>query len=197
MTTFFTLDQAAWAIAAEIHPVDAEKRDEIAVVFRARMYDALCAGTLIGRDPETRLQIDHRNLSAPIAFGGSVLRDVDLNAWLESLGVGVHPIAETSARALTRASASASSLPATAKLAHDFGPFLSDGKDADWLKRVLGDLRNRPDLARFRTLSSRPKGSLWRPAGVALWLVKNKYMSNNAARAALRDNYPDDEAYLP
>lgn len=193
MTTFFTLDQAALAIAADLHPDSAQKRTEISHVFRARMYDALCGGTLIGRDPETRLQIDHRKFSAPIAFGGCVVSERELNAWLEEVGNGVQIDGKHQRTVETaRAPQINGSLPGTIKLAADLAPFLSTGRDLAWLKKTLGDVRNRPDLRRYRTRTTRPNASLWRPAGVVLWLISNKYMSRRSGEAALKENYPDD-----
>ena len=194
---FYNNNEAAAAIAAEIHPNDLSKQESVAGQYWHLIYDALLAGRLVGRDADARIPIDPSRDGRALIFRSCLISEADLNRWLDGIGVGVVLAAAEDTQPASMPSASPSDLPSTAKLARDFGPFLSNGKDADWLRKVLGDLRSRPELARFRTLTSRPKGSLWRPAGVAIWLVKNKYMSNNAARAALRDNYPDDEAYLP
>ena len=193
MTTFFTLDQAASAIAADLHPDDRAKRTEVCGIYRALIYDALCVGALIGRNADTRHQIDRTRLGSVIAFAGSVIRERDLNGWLEEIGNGVQVdgkrIAQSSVNVISRPG---SSLPGTAKLADDLGPFLSQGRDVAWLKKTLGDLRKRPELKRYRTMTTRPRGSLWRPGAVVIWLIKNGHMSQKSGQAALRENYPDD-----
>ena len=193
MTTFFTLEQAASAIAAVLFPDDSKKRAEMCIVYRASMYNALCDGALIGRYPDTRFQIDRKRPGSVIAFGGCVLRERDLNAWLDGIGNGVSVNGEHCKQThASNAVRHSMALPNTAKLAEDLAPFLAVGKTKLWLGKTLGDAARRPKLARFRVLTSKPAGALWRPSGVVLWLIKEGHMTRRFGEAALKDNYPDD-----
>ncbi|RDK01622.1 hypothetical protein [Paraburkholderia lacunae] len=193
MIEFYTRDQAAAAIAAELHPDDKAMRLDVCEIYRNLIYDALCAGGLIGRYPDTRIQIDRNRPGSTIAFNGCMIRERDLNAWLDGVGNGVQIDGKHREQLNVGIGARPDgSLPDTAKLAEDLGPFLSGGKDAAWLKKTLGDLRGRPELKRYRVLTSRPRGSAWRAAGVVIWLIKNGHMSQKSVKAALKDNYPDD-----
>jgi len=86
---FFTRAKAAFAIAIQLHPdneslcVDAER------CYDAKLYDDLCAGHLIGRDPVTRLPILRKDLAGAIALTGAVIAETDLAAWLAELGIGI------------------------------------------------------------------------------------------------------------
>ena len=89
MHQYQTRAKAAEAIAAQLHPDDAELREQATTNYFRRLYDALCAGELIGRDPTNLLPITRRDLAGAIAFGGCLISDTDLNAWLAHLGIHV------------------------------------------------------------------------------------------------------------
>ncbi|WP_176043624.1 hypothetical protein [Burkholderia vietnamiensis] len=86
---FLTRGEAAIAIAEQLHPDDDALRAAAVQCYEAKLYDDLCVGRLVGRDPDFRLPIEHRGLAGAIMFGGCVISQADLNAWLTSLGVGV------------------------------------------------------------------------------------------------------------
>jgi len=87
---FYTRKEAADAITAQLQPHDAELRTQVADGYFWRLYDALCAGELVGRDPTFRMPITPtHDLAGALAFGGCLISDTDLNVWLEHLGVGV------------------------------------------------------------------------------------------------------------
>jgi len=89
MVDFYTLGQAASAIADELYPETASMHVSVAEAYRCKIYDALCAGALPGIDPEFRLPIDPCRFSAPLAFGGCLVSRESLNGWLQTLGNGI------------------------------------------------------------------------------------------------------------
>jgi hypothetical protein len=89
MVDFYTLGQAASAIADELYPETTSMHASVAEAYRCKIYDALCAGTLPGIDPEFRLPIDLCRFSAPFAFGGCLVSRESINDWLKTLGNGI------------------------------------------------------------------------------------------------------------
>jgi hypothetical protein len=89
MSKFYTRREAAGAIAAQLQPDDVNLREQATENYFWRLYDALCAGDLTGRDPTHRLPITLRDLAGAIAFGGCVIGEADLNGWLVAIGAGV------------------------------------------------------------------------------------------------------------
>lgn len=86
---FFTRAKAAFAIAAELYPDDEGRRTEAAARLDATIYDALCAGQLVGRDPDLRLQIERRDLAGAMMLSACIISEADFNGWLAARGIVV------------------------------------------------------------------------------------------------------------
>ncbi|MBB6581901.1 hypothetical protein [Ralstonia solanacearum] len=194
---FYTIKEAAAAIAGKLCPDDATKRAEVAERYWHLVYDKLCGGKLIGRDSDGREPIDHTRLGAPIAFHGCVISERDLNEWLDGFGIGVHIDGPTSLSPDENAG-ELSERPRSKQLAEAFGPYLSNGGDSESLGRMLGDADRYPKLKRYREM--RPTGgrsiAFWDAGGVALCLVEQGSLTLQSAREALKKHYPKDERVL-
>ncbi|WP_144142647.1 hypothetical protein [Paraburkholderia sp. BCC1884] len=200
---FYTLREAAAAIAAELHPDDDDNRAGSAARYANIIYGKLCDGQLIGRDPSDRDPIDPNRLGAVIAFHGCIINESDLNGWLARLGNGVQISGSATQREdcapeivdredLGVANAP-SHRPTSAQLAAALGPFLQDGRESDWLKRVLTEVgRTHKRLQKFRTLIDSGRTAIWDVGGVVLHLYGEKYLTERSARAFLEQNYPND-----
>jgi hypothetical protein len=86
---FYTIQEAANAIAAHLQPHDVGKRSDVAERYQHLIYDKLCAGELTGRHPDGRYPIDPNMPGAVIALRFCIINESDLNDWLDRLGVGV------------------------------------------------------------------------------------------------------------
>jgi hypothetical protein len=89
MNHFLTRKTAAEAIAAQLHPNDAERREQAAGNYFCLLYDDLCDFRLVGHDPESFAPITRRGLAGAIALGGSLISMRDLNAWLDLQDLGI------------------------------------------------------------------------------------------------------------
>ena len=200
---FYTLREAAQAIAAQLHPHDTDGRLASAERYQHLIYDNLCAGELIGRYEQDRDPINRNRLGAIIAFHGCVISERDLNDWLDRFGNGVQvsgaaPVTEDAPAGSVadngcKTAIPASGKPTTAELAATLGPFLMGGRDSESLKTMLGDVRNRRRLAKYRemTLAGKREIALWDVGGVVLYLIEEKYMALTSAREALKKHYPN------
>ncbi|GAB2877690.1 hypothetical protein GCM10027093_11240 [Paraburkholderia jirisanensis] len=95
---FFTRAKAAFAIATQLYPDEKGRRADAVDRLGPVIYNALCSGQLVGRDPDlhlpiahpdTRLPIGYRNLAGAIALSGCLISEADLNEWLAVIGIGV------------------------------------------------------------------------------------------------------------
>lgn len=86
---FFTPAKAPLLISAQLHPDDEGLRADTARCYEEKLFDDLCNGRLVGRDPHTRLPIEYRCLAGAIMFRGCLISTADLNGWLAILGIGI------------------------------------------------------------------------------------------------------------
>ncbi|AWG32599.1 hypothetical protein B9Z07_28280 [Burkholderia cenocepacia] len=86
---FFTPAKAALLISAQLHPDDVGLRADTARCYEEKLFDDLCGGRIIGRDPGTRLPIEYRDLAGAVMFRCCVISETDLNEWLDRLGIGI------------------------------------------------------------------------------------------------------------
>ena len=86
---FFTRAKAAFAIATKLYPDDVGRRAEAAARLDATIYDALCTGQLVGRDPDLPLPIERRDLAGAIMLAGCLISEPDINGWLAASGLNV------------------------------------------------------------------------------------------------------------
>jgi hypothetical protein len=199
---FYTLREAANAIAAQLHPSDDDKRAAEADRYWHLIYGKLCAGEVTGRDPSGRDPIDHTRLGAVIAFHGCVINERDLNEWLDRFGNGVQ-VSATRAQAKDNADDSGernepgraspiADRPTSAQLAEALGPHLTVERGQDTLEAMLNDVRGRPRLARFRKMVKKGARDVatWEVGGVVVYLIAENYLERNAAEDALRQCYP-------
>lgn len=216
---FFTLMEAANAIAVELCP-DAKPRlgysihakedvgpknagAQVADVYWHHIYDALCDGELVGRDPISRHPIAADKPGRILALAACAVSLDDLNIWLAGLGVGVQVNSTnlategSSVDAVqeedTKTGNPASDKPTSTQLADALGPFLQNGQDSASLKAMLGDVRRRPRLANFRGMVpvGRREIAVWEVGGVVLYLIKEQYLTLQDAREALEKHYPN------
>ncbi|WP_367189342.1 hypothetical protein [Burkholderia sp. Ed8] len=86
---FFTPAKAALLISAQLHPDDEGLRADTARCYEEKLFDDLCCGRLVGRDPPTRLPIEYRDLAGAVMFRCCLISTADLNDWLATLGTGI------------------------------------------------------------------------------------------------------------
>ncbi|QTO19592.1 hypothetical protein [Burkholderia seminalis] len=86
---FFTPTKAALLISAQLHPDDEGLRADTARCYEEKLFDDLCGGRIIGRDPSTRLPIEYRDLAGAVMLRCCLISETDLNEWLERLGIGI------------------------------------------------------------------------------------------------------------
>jgi hypothetical protein len=199
---FYTLREAATAIAAQLHPGDDDKRAAEAERYWHLIYGKLCEGELTGRDPSGRDPIDHKRIGAVIAFHGCLINERDLNEWLDRFGNGVQ-VSATSTQTKGDADdggerndpGSATPIvdrPTSAQLAEALGAYLSGARGRGALEAMLNDVRGRPRLARFRRMVKKGARDVatWEVGGVVLYLIAENYLERSAAENALRQHYP-------
>ncbi|VVE01644.1 hypothetical protein [Pandoraea terrigena] len=184
---FLTNVEAASAIAAALHPQDEQLRSQVDTVYRCVLYDALCSGELTGRYPDTRLRIDPERLGSILAFSDCLIGVQELNALLDQIGCGVQVASGIEEQ--PPAAAAEDQLPTSRDVAEAFGPYLSEGKDEHWLKRILGEKRGRPSLIKFRCFPEGCRTARWNPVGVAKFLIEHEHMTRDKAREAVRVHF--------
>ncbi|MFM0160677.1 hypothetical protein [Paraburkholderia sediminicola] len=87
--TFYTIAQAATAIAALLCPDDASGRPDIEGRYRRALLAAMHAGKLVGQSRSDYLPIDPASPIAVVAFVVSVVRLNELNRWLADNGIPI------------------------------------------------------------------------------------------------------------
>lgn len=185
---FHTIAQAAASIAAKLYPDDTSKRQELAERYKHIIYNALCKAEVVGRDPESRMPIDHNRLGAIMALHSCLISERDLNAWLDVVGIGVQ--VDGKGASSPRPQGSLEFYP-TAQVASALAPFLSEGKTREWLLRILGDAGRRPALKQHRKRVGKPEGAFWNPYGVASWLADQEHMTKAKCKQAMKQEYPE------
>lgn len=190
---FYTIKDAAAAIAASLHSAD--RSDEGAAPrlraehgYLAALQNAICKNEIVYRDPVSRLPIKKDDIAAFMTSSWCVISLADLNAWLDHIGVGVRVDFRNNEQ-VTAERVQAGS-PTSKSLAATLAPYLSGDRDEDWLMRILGDVRNRPKLARYRTIVPGSRAALWNPGGVVLHLIEGGYLTLQSGRDALTSHFP-------
>ncbi|NHV29301.1 hypothetical protein [Burkholderia sp. D-99] len=197
---FYKLKEAAAAIAAELYPADAadDSNDPHADVERcylAALQHAVCENEIVYRDPGSKLPIRQDGIAAFMTSTWCIVSDADLNAWLDSLGVGVQLPTEprgvtAQAHESDRPAAQTDEWPKSTALANALGPFIGRPNGVDWLQKRLGDAEDYPALKKYRRMEEKKRVARWNAAGVALYLVNEEELSAENARAALQKHYP-------
>ncbi|RQZ93677.1 hypothetical protein DF058_17715 [Burkholderia cenocepacia] len=197
---FYTLSEAAAAIAAELYPADAndgsgDRRTDIERSYLAALQGAVCENEIIYRDPGSRLPIQQEGIAAFMTSHWCVVSVADLNAWLDRAGVGIQlPIGPRDDTTHVRQSATpveqADEWPKSVELANALGPFISRTNGLDWLQKRLSDAEDYPALKKYRRMEGKRRAARWNVVGVVLYLVNAKELSPENARAALEKHYP-------
>ncbi|EIN02298.1 hypothetical protein WQE_04897 [Paraburkholderia hospita] len=199
ITRFFTVNDAADAIVDEMNIAKDEDRAYAARCHAAALVDAIGRNAIIYRDPISRLPITREGIVAVLVAHSCVVSDADLNAWLDSQGVGVRvtgaglvsfPEAQTQDDA--NAGVQALGKPTSAELASVLGPYLSDGRDAEWLERRLNDADRSNRLKKYRTFEVEGKRRIarWDVGAVVLHLIESDELTRERAKEALTEHYP-------
>ncbi|WP_322095144.1 hypothetical protein [Paraburkholderia bannensis] len=83
MNRFHVRAEAALAIATHLYPDDEIRQRAATENYAAAIYDALCAGEIVGHDPENLLPIRRRgDLTAGLMLAGCLIAIPAINAWL-------------------------------------------------------------------------------------------------------------------
>lgn len=201
---FYTLKEAAAAIAAELYPAGAaaDSNDPHADVERcylAALQNAVRENEIVYRDPGSRLPIRQEGIAASMTSHWCVVSVADLNAWLLAKGVGIHvpsgendsDIAEESSGSVKGADVAESDWPTSAQLADALGPYLVAGRDSEWLKRRLNDADRYAELVKFRRKEGKRPVARWSAGGVTVYLRSLNELTWKGAKAALEKHYPD------
>lgn len=201
---FYTLKEAAAAIAAELYPAGAaaDSNDPHADVERcylAALQNAVRENEIVYRDPGSRLHIRQEGIAASMTSHWCVVSVADLNVWLQAKGVGIQipsapndsEIVEESADAAQGGDGAESKWPTSAQLAATLGPYLVAGRDHEWLKLRLNDADRYAELAKFRRKEGKRPIARWNVGGVTVYLLSLKELTWKDAKAALEKHYPD------
>lgn len=84
---FYTVKQAADAIASILSPDDCSRRADIETRYQRGLLAAMHAGKLVGQSRSDYLPIDPASPIAVVAFVVSVVRLDELNRWLSVNGI--------------------------------------------------------------------------------------------------------------
>lgn len=191
---FYTLKEAANAIAAKMHPCNEKNRTEAARCYVAALDNAVGTNGIVYRDPVTRLPLQREGIAASLAAHSCVVSELDLNAWLDSLGVGVRVAAPYEASETTSDivddEQKTNPRPSSSEIASALGPFLSRGRDGEWLRRRLNDADRYGRLQKFRVMEGKRPVARWEVGGVVLYLIEGQHLTLAAARQALHVHYP-------
>ncbi|MFM0173190.1 hypothetical protein PQR33_28135 [Paraburkholderia sediminicola] len=197
---FYTIKQAAAAIAAEMHSDDETNRTEASRSYVAVLENAVGTNGIVYRDPVTRLPLQRAGIAASLAAHGCVIGCADLNAWLDSQGVGVRiagPDMEAPSEGPPGVDASSGvpalqQLPTSAELATVLGPYLSNGHDSEWLKLRLQNAEQYPRLKKYRSVEVEGKRRIarWDVGAVVLHLVAAGELTRDRAKEALTGHCP-------
>lgn len=197
---FYTLREAAAAIAAEMHPDNESNRAEAARCYVAALENAVGTNGIVYRNAVTRWPLHRVGIAASLAAHSCVLSELDLNAWLDRLGVGVRvagpdTAAATAAPLGTDAKAGIPALqekPTSAELASVLGPYLSNGHDSEWLKLRLQNAEQYPRLKKYRSVEVEGKRRIarWDVGAVVLHLIGDGQLTIHRAKEALTEHCP-------
>ncbi|KVF38048.1 hypothetical protein [Burkholderia vietnamiensis] len=207
---FYTLSEAAAAIAAELYPADAndgsgDRRTDIERSYLAALQGAVCENEIIYRDPGSRLPIQQEGIAAFMTSHWCVVSVANLNAWLQAKGVGIQvpPCAPNDSESVELSEAAAqggdgaeSEWPTSAQLADALGPYLVAGRDGEWLKLRLNDADRYANLLKYRRKEGKRPIARWNAGGVAVYLIDLKDLTWTGAKAALEKHYPDSLSVL-
>ena len=203
---FFTVKEAGAAIAAQLDITDADDRIYAARCHEAALVDAIASNVIVYRDPVSRLPIRRDGIVATLVACNCVISDADLNAWLDSQGVGVRVAGLDAApvpKAPTDEDAKAGNpalqeKPTSAELASALGPYLRNGRDSEWLKRRLNDADDYPRLKKYRAFEGEGKRPIarWDVGGVVLHLMELAELTRRSAKEALAKHYPQHSYVL-
>ncbi|EEF24371.1 conserved hypothetical protein [Ricinus communis] len=192
VTRFVTVKEAANAIADEMNIANDEDRAYAARCHAAALVDAIGSNAIVYRDRISRLPIRRDGILAVLVAQSCVISIDDLNAWLESMGVGVQ------VRSITlepnEPGSSKTQLdnerPTSAELATTLGPYLSADRDSEWLRKRLNDADRYPRLQKYRVMEGSRPVAHWEVGGVVLHLIESGDMARKHARDVLTERYP-------
>ncbi|MBJ9674503.1 hypothetical protein [Burkholderia gladioli] len=204
---FYTIKEAAAAIADELHGADYAGGEEGPRAFAERSYvaalrDAVGKNRIVYREPASKLPITQPSgIGAYMTSNWCIVSAADLNAWLDTLGTGVQLPAEPDEGEAPSPEAAVPGLPSdewpkSAELANVLGPFVKHADRGEWLRKRLGDLRRDDPLRKYRRLEDGKRVARWNVAAVALYLVEKRELSREDARAALEKHYPKSAQLL-
>ncbi len=184
---FYTLREAAQAIAEQLCPSDLEQRAVEASRYWHIIYNALCAGELTGRNPFGRDPISLARPGAVIALAGSVVNERDLNDWLDQLGNGV------AVTDIPQDPAPVKLGPTTREFADLAEPYLCSGFGREELVKLLGGAKEDRGLKPLRTLYDDGRRARWnQPAKLVLELVARDKIMKQSAWQLVEEHFPDD-----
>ncbi|TCG03512.1 hypothetical protein BZM27_47980 [Paraburkholderia steynii] len=189
----FTVKEAADAIAAELNISDDEDRAYAARCHAAALVDAIGSNAIVYRDSISRLPIRRDGIAAVLVACICVISTDDLNAWLDSKGIGVQLDATESSNAASVESGSATvDRPTSAELSTALGPYLSAGRDTEWLRKRLGEARRYRRLQNYREMALEGNQPIarWEVGGVVLHLIESGDLTRERAKAALTEHFP-------
>jgi hypothetical protein len=197
---FYTIREAAASIAAKMHPCDVKNQSEARRCYVGALENAVGTNTVVYRDPVTRLPLQRAGIAASLAAHSCVISCADLNAWLDSQGVGVRvagpdTAAATAAALGTDGKAGIPALqekPTSAELASVLGPYLSNGHDSEWLKLRLQNAEQYPRLKKYRSVEVEGKRRIarWDVGAVVLHLIGDGVLTSHRAKEALTEHCP-------
>lgn len=206
---FYTLKEAATAIAAALYPANTDDesegpRQDAERSYLAALQGAVCENEIVYRDPGSRLPIRQEGIAAFMTSHWCIVSAADLNAWLQAKGVGIQvpsvpndsEIVEQSADATQGGDGAESEWPTSAKLADALGPYLVAGRDGEWLKRRLNDADRYANLLKYRRKDGKRPVARWNAGGVAVYLIDLEELTWTGAKAALEKHYPDSLSVL-
>ncbi|MBU9379410.1 hypothetical protein [Burkholderia gladioli] len=196
---FYTIKEAAAAIADELHGTDYAGGEEGPRAFAERSYvaalqDAVSKNRIVYREPASKLPITQPpGIGAYMTSSWCIVSAADLNVWLDALGVGVRlptELREDGIQPVESATPGqpADERPTSAELAEVLGPLLQGGYDTDWLKARLNDASRYKKLKRYRAMDG-GSPARWEIAGVVMYLLGLGALQWEQAKA-LEGRYP-------
>lgn len=190
---FYTLKEAAKAIADAMSITNDEDRAYAARCYSAALADAIGSNAIVYRDPIHRLPIRREGIAAVLVAHSCVISTDDLNVWLDSKGIGVRVRASASGTAAAPESdTSQVDRPTSAELSAALGPYLIAGRDAEWLRKRLGEADRYRTLQKYRVMGFEGKKPIarWEVGGVVLHLIDAGDLTRERAKAALTEHFP-------
>ncbi len=190
---FFTVKDAAAAIAAELGIASDEDRAYAARCHAAALVDAIGSNAIVYRDSISRLPIRRDGIVAVLVAQSCVISNDDLNAWLDSKGIGVRVSVTTcGADASPESDTATADRPTSTELSAALGPYLSAGRDGEWLRKRLSDAGRYRRLKKYRAieLDGKQQVARWEVGGVVLHLIETGDMTRERAKAALTEHFP-------